>query len=337
MLRQLASVALVAALVLGLAGTAGAGLTGYWPVDGNIDESLSGKAGGVGGSDPTPTYVAGLFGQAFDFGTGGVRYISTHADLTTAALGVDGNKPSTVSLWIWQRANTHVGKGPYVFSTSPHGDGYKTRWLWRYGSTDADWLQGTNGPSSADLKFSMNPRNGWHHVVLRYLVEQPDPIKRRFRAYFDGVQVGYYLLGQDLITDPNARFLFGTSSDRSFPGWIDDIGVYNEGLDTASIVSIYNFGKPTSLLPYDLGKVDQLFEEYKNPTGGVVIDGRLWTVDMSLPAATGGDLVPDGDQFILYRTNTTGLRSSDASGAIPEPASLGLFTLALIGLRRRRS
>jgi hypothetical protein len=132
-----------------------ADMAAYWPLDGTIAESISGLAGSVAGSDLTPTYVSGNFGQAFDFGTGGTRYFGTHADLTTSALGIDGNKPSTVSLWIWQRSNTHVGNGPYVYSTTPSGSpsNYQNLWLWRYGSSDSDWLHATQGPASAGVKL----------------------------------------------------------------------------------------------------------------------------------------------------------------------------------------
>ena len=128
------------------------GLVAYYPFDGNAnDASGNGNNGTLNGS---AQFTDGVEGSALDCdGTDG--YVSTGK--TASDLGISGNAPRTVSVWVYTRG--FANGGIYDVGARTTGQDFCLRTL---DSTQNRWrIQYWGG----DLDFSYNTANEWVHFT----------------------------------------------------------------------------------------------------------------------------------------------------------------------------
>jgi hypothetical protein len=325
MLKQFAGAAIVMAFVLGPAGTAGAGLTGYWPLNetsGTVVDDLQqdDEDAAVAGDLTGSWWVSGKFDNGLECKPSPLRRLLTNR--SASELNIDGSKPRTLSMWAYIDGYS----ADFTIASCGSSTSGNHRWgfTWDDGPNQYRILTDSSGIYHVG---SGSHAGSWHHFALTYAGGSA-----RTQLYIDGNYVGQTPSDQTLDTYDNSLWY-------SANGDIDDCAIYDEDVGAARVGLIHALGDEPDL-QYDLGLVDQLFQKY-DASQGVVLAGRLWT-----PFGTGegysgggGDLIEydtANDQFAAFFGTNTGMYSTEIQ-PVPEPAGLGLFCLVALGLRKRRS
>ena len=172
-------------------------------------------------------------------------YISTGLDLSFATV------PNfSISYWIKTDAtltnfasyfavgvNVAYGGGAYNYSA---GRLYKSQSL--------GLLVYAQGSGSSNGSTVLDDGN-WHHIIQTYSDNGNNT--SRVRIYVDGNTTPEVDLASTLSYAPLTSNLFigarNASSDRAFPGNVDEVSVWDSVLSTEEITALYNSGTPTTL------------------------------------------------------------------------------------------
>lgn len=193
-----------------------------------------GAGGGGGGFSNT-------YSTSFD---GVDDYASTGLDLSFATV------PNfSISYWIKTDATltnfaSYFPIGVNV-SYSNAAYNYAAGRLYKTGAGLVVYIQGSGSSSGST---ALNDGN-WHYIVQTYSDNGNNT--SRVRIYVDGNTTPEADLASTLSYAPLTSNLFigarNASSDRAFPGNVDEVSVWDSVLSTEEITALYNSGTPTDL------------------------------------------------------------------------------------------
>jgi hypothetical protein len=220
------------------------GLVAYYPFNGNAnDESGNGHHGTTMGGE---TFVADRYGnssQAFSSGSNN-SYITVpdHNDLD---LGNAAGKEMTISLWFnGRKENGPIHSGKFVTKRGIGSRGssrYSDYYLWNsIGENGIIWGTGRSSATGGDDKNSwmmtgvIPPVGVWHHLVANYNLNKSGGKK----VFLNGALIQQGGIGKKNASN-NQPLKIGY-----WPGFIDDIRIYNRALSEAEVKALYEFEKP---------------------------------------------------------------------------------------------
>lgn len=211
-------------------------MIGWWKFDeteGSVaaDSTLEGgdNSGTVQTLKPNPNEVwnsEGIVGGALDC-DGWSTWVDTHK--YAADLGIDGNKPRSVSAWVYTKGFNNGGVFDVGRRVTSQDFGLRTlgavnQWRIQYWGLDRDFVY----PS----------KNTWVHFVHTH---GPEGTK----VYADG-QLIVDWPGKVLNTGDDFTFRMGQygPNNEKFFGLIDDVRLYNYALDQLEAINLYLEVKP---------------------------------------------------------------------------------------------
>ena len=213
------------------AGGTGGKVVGWWKLNGGaVDSSGEGHNGVIDGATST-TGEDGSLNGAYSFSTTTVNSIDTGYNFPLDTL--------SVSMWIKWAGDSRNSYGSLI-------------------SNSRDWTSGTEyngfqmhlaksnsrigsrlwyGASYSGMTTPEIPIGQWTHVALTYDGQTS-------ALYMDGQQVQSKNLSQSLGSSAYNVFIGrgGWSNNYSFGGDIDDVRIYNYGLSSETVESIYTMG-----------------------------------------------------------------------------------------------
>ncbi len=174
-------------------------------------------------------------------------YISTGLDLSFATV------PNfSISYWIKTDATlTNFASYFAVAVNVTYGGAggaynYSAGRLYKSGSLGL--LVYAQGSGSSNGSTALDDGN-WHHIIQTYSDNGNNT--SRVRIYVDGNTTPEVDLASTLSYAPLTSNLFigarNASSDRAFPGNVDEVSVWNSVLGASDITALYNSGTPTTL------------------------------------------------------------------------------------------
>lgn len=180
----------------------------------------------------------GISGGALDC-NGSNTWADTGA--LAADLGIDGNKPRSVSAWVYTRSFNNGGI--FDVGTRQTAKDFSLRTL----GNDNQWrIQYWDG----DRDFTYPSKNAWVHFVLTH---GPDGTK----VYADGILIEDWP-GKVLDTGDQFTFRIGHygPDNQKFNGLIDDLRLYNYVLDPVEVAELYIGIKPDETLCLSRPRMD---------------------------------------------------------------------------------
>lgn len=229
------------------------GLVGWWTMDGDdatwtsdtigtvMDKSTSSNTGTLTNMSRSFSQTLGKIGQALKF--------DGNDDRINSVLNSGLSNSFTFSAWIYPTANTFLVQGVVTSEVASYGNYWASLANGTYtgsggasGSMKFCLYDGTNNPCADTI--SALTLNKWTHVVgVR------DVSTDLLLMYKDGV-----LIESDTDTTTSvptySQFNVGgqqTQSNRYFPGYIDDVRVYNRALSASEIQQLYSQGSETKV------------------------------------------------------------------------------------------
>ena len=205
------------------------GLVGYWPLDGNAnDTSGNGNHGTVYGAIPT-TDQAGNVNKAYSF-DGANDYIQIPAN---ALLNMTNN--FTISAWVKLAVNAPTsGMGVVMWGENALG---KRRsvivWNGGSGNNKVFW---SGAFASANVAGPEVIDDTWYHVAVT--VNQSNVAS----VYVNGAlqNSGSVTLNSYSFNGVKIGATLSNNIDEHFDGMIDEVGIYNRVLTAQEISTIYN-------------------------------------------------------------------------------------------------
>lgn len=199
-------------------------LVGWWPFEegqGTVALDASGHGNHatlIGG----PQWVPGYDGLALDFDGQG-DYLDTGK--VPSQLGVAGNAPRTVALWVYTRSFN--GGGLYEMG----GDGTREGFSLRTQDIDGGWQARYGG---IDANFYAESLNEWVHLAHVFDGSRAEIYVDPYWRTWDKITLS--------TTDAGA-FRIGLCDDAFFDGMIDDVRLYNRAMTSDEIDRIM-YGSP---------------------------------------------------------------------------------------------
>ena len=193
------------------------GIQRYYKLDSDAVDSVAAQ----NGTTPNVTWVTGKFGTAANFNADTSRQIvAPSLDLMTAI---------TISAWVYFTGSNSFS--PVVCQMSS-GGGATLNYAILTNGTGLTFY-GTGNASSASCPAMS--QNMWHHVVATRT------IGGLAQFWIDGV-AGTATAGPAPHSVPGASFRIGNRDDNyaDFPGYIDEVGVWNRVLTASEIAELFN-------------------------------------------------------------------------------------------------
>lgn len=212
------------------------GLVGYWPVDGDANDTQGSLDGSWYG---TANYVTGILGQAANFD--GTKYIKR------TNTGVDFGSDFTVSVWV--KPNELNAYYYALWSADPY-DAVNTLLLTHGGggsyTTDnyLYWVSAYCGDQWVDTGYRFPAADVWYNVVTKRSGS-------RYYFYVNGEATPNSASATGCTTPNSSEFRVGNEESGYSPRWyngaIDEIGLWDRALSTDEINDLYNSGSGVSL------------------------------------------------------------------------------------------
>lgn len=217
------------------AGQCSANVVGYWPLDGDGAEAVTGFAGTSVG---TVSFVPGQVGQAASLGGDG-SYIDAgmHAELSSF-----GGDEMSVAAWVLREPWPGVvGDGLGAVITARTGCNAGNFQLYAHLFTDelyfSKWASPPVTEDEVSSSFTPFPTGAWKHIAATYNTNE-------VRFYVDGALVDTVVpIYGGLINDEVQDVQLGWDSCSSYwTGLLDEIIVYSTTLSGTEIGDLYQRG-----------------------------------------------------------------------------------------------
>ena len=248
-----------------------AGLTNWWPGEGNAKDIIGGYHGGI--SNGT-TFAAGYVGQAFSF-NGSNQYVTNSVPALT-------NIVSSYTMEFWAKPTASRASTPE--STTGTAGNTSQRYAifpnnGKFGAAGAGVSVGTNGISvfehasaylPALLVYDI-PITNWVHVAVVYSNQQP-------RLYLNGGLVRTGLVSTH-ASCPSTCLGENGLGYGYYAGLLDEVSIYDRALSAAEILAIYaadSAGKCAPAIPPEI-----LFQ----PTNQTVFAGGTATFNVNVASS----------------------------------------------------
>jgi hypothetical protein len=216
-------------------------LLAWYPMDDQLSDEnrtvvdASGN-GNHGTSQGGVTSAAGIIGGALDFNGQQNSWVNTGK--MPSALGIDGNKPRSISAWVYTRGFGNGG----IFDMGTRAtaqdfslrtlDNIDNRWRIQYWDGDYDFTTTGAGNGKNVGSYEAPTLNSWAHFVHTH----------------DGARTRIWLNGRLIVdwaktinTTDGFSFRIGMygNPDATFNGLIDDVRVYDFALDATEVAMLY--------------------------------------------------------------------------------------------------
>jgi hypothetical protein len=243
----------------------GAGLIGYWTMDGPsinwatgkmTDASGQGNTGQLVSMSTTTSPVTGKIGQALNF-NGSTSYIS----LDSSANNIEGRNAGTFSAWFKTSAPAHgTSEDQILFTLNDTTNSTSNQMQVEVGENTGSYSDESIGfivQRDSATQLRMQVRRGssffkdgkWHQVVVA-------TGNGANTIYVDGVDQAPYITFQagsastnefSNISNQNGMRIGGENRGGTFfgafTGSIDDVRVYNRALSASEVKQLYTMGK----------------------------------------------------------------------------------------------
>lgn len=201
------------------------GLQRYYKLEGNGVDSF----GGQNAVFSNPTYVTGKIGQA--------ARIAGDTSKSIVAPGLNLMTAISISMWVyWTGSNTYA----MVVGNMDGAGGTDINYAILTSGTGMTFYGTGNAASASTAAMTSNV---WHHVVATRTLAGVA------QFWVDGVAASA-VSGPAPYSVPAADFRIGHREDNyaSFPGDMDEVGVWNRVLTSGEIAELYNGGAGISFV-----------------------------------------------------------------------------------------
>ena len=250
------------------------GLVGYWPFNGNANDSSTNNLGGnVLGGPTLTTDRNGNSNASYDFDYSTVSFGGQTDEVYIPYNSILNSTNISVSVWVYPRS--------YYWSGNPGTSAIIRRFEYGYNNPNGQtWgldfnqdslyafiIEGaSNNAQNSAIVGHNTPLslNTWHHIVFTYNGAS-------LKLYLDGALVNSVSTTLPLNTAGNSGISVGESNQANgywFPtdGKIDDIGIWNRAL-TQQEVSALNVSNNVGI---NENTQDNLFSVFPNPAQSVI-------------------------------------------------------------------
>jgi hypothetical protein len=206
-----------------------AGLIGWWPGEGNANDSVGTNNGVLEGG---ASFATGEVGQAFALdGTSGFVFVPA-----SSSLNVGLSSGLTIEGWINPR--TIASQQPIVEWNSGSTCGAHF-WMSvaNVGNLYANVVDSGNGSHSFSSSPGIIVTNQFQHVALTY-----DKSSGLGRLYLNGILVAQQNLGVFTPQTGYNLYLGNRPGSALWSGLLDEISLYNRALSSNEVASIYDAG-----------------------------------------------------------------------------------------------
>lgn len=219
-----------------------AGMIAWWPMDENAGTTVLDAAGSNSGVHVgAPTHEAGEVGRALHF-DGSRSFVAVKDN----DLWAFGSSDFTIELWanFATPGGGSIGQPTQVFISNDESPGTANKWFFSLGGGFLTFH--INGPGIGDQfvpRVPFSPQVGrWYHLAVRRSGSL-------YTIFIDGEPSGS---GRNLFAVPNANALLTIGEAEGLfhmKGLLDEVTIFNRGLDDAELRSIFQAGSAGKCKP----------------------------------------------------------------------------------------
>ena len=225
-------------------------LTGYWPLDNNLNDSSgnSSAASIFGGTEQYSATVPAAIGGAASFDFDGVTLV----DLPF--MNFYGNAHSTgATLSMWVNGGAQGDKRIFAEACNTGGGGCNTFYGVGTDNTGAmdnlrRFVRSDNGAFTHDARAATTAfDSSWHHVVL---TDNGGTTNVYVDGVLDAASTSFNYSPTAPLTSDNTTiggFNIGGGAGNQFTGLIDDVAIWDRELPTSSITALAGGASPPNV------------------------------------------------------------------------------------------
>jgi len=187
----------------------------------------------------------------------------------------------------------------------------------------------TNRVNTVDVTTQVPDRTVWHHLAIT-----TEPGSGNYRIYQNGIEIRSENPAFGITTTP--KIGQSLSANRNLDGFLDDVAVFNRGLDVEEVRALVNLANEP-LVAYDASETEQLLQAFGASVASINIDGIDWILvdDGSIPGSPG-----DVTTSIVDGLPTLSLNLGGGNGMaimpVPEPGTGLMLILGIASILSRR-